>query len=631
MIADKSYGLIFLPNDCAHGLLEHAHAHADVRIELSDHPDARIDPRTSDPIGPTVGMSAFLLPKTGDATRIIPTQVHEVWRTRLPVYQTPLRLEAWTDALKWHPDIEFVHDVIDGIEFGRAMGFRGDRFLQRDCTNPPAHQVHQPMLREIRETELRNGWRAGPFPCRDTPPLFNLMAHPTKAVFKKFSTKIRHVVNISYPHDPSSVNRNIERLTRLANVSFEQAASIVAELGAGTLLYKFDIVSAYKLVASLPQDWHLQGELEMIDGVKHYSFATTTCFGAASSADVFHDLGSAAEFILRCATGNVVIVRYADDFLVLIPPLDSSPAHAQAMAARDRIIDVCDALGLPIAKFEGPAPSLVFVGTGIDSTLMRAFIPPERVAFTIELLHTWMHKKVAREREIQSLAGQLSFASRVVRWGRPHIADLFALASRGRARHVRLPPALRVSLRWWLAALAASPWCSLREFAPFAPTVTVETDASSTGIGAYSPTSGHWFSHTLTKVELKSAHRAKARCMGELELRGVAMAITTFAHTWAGCMILCITDNAEADIALNKKSSRMPKMRHLINFIGLIAHEHHLIIQSRCVKRDLNWRADLLSKHQAQRFLDRTPAARPSGTTPRSVPTLLSQPQSRPP
>ena len=103
----------------------------------------------------------------------------------------------------------------------------------------------------------------------------------------------------------------------------------------------------------------------MIDGVKHYSFATTTCFGAASSADVFHDLGSAAEFILRCATGNVVIVRYADDFLVLIPPLDSSPAHAQAMAARDRIIDVCDALGLPIAKFEGPAPSLVFVGTDV--------------------------------------------------------------------------------------------------------------------------------------------------------------------------------------------------------------------------------------------------------------------------
>ena len=76
----------------------------------------------------------------------------------------------------------------------------------------------------------------------------------------------------------------------------------------------------------------------------------------------------------------------------------------------------------------------MFVGTGIDTTLMRAFIPPEHVAYTIELLHMWMHKKLALEREIQSLAGQLSFAARVVRWGRPHLANLFALASRGRVQ-----------------------------------------------------------------------------------------------------------------------------------------------------------------------------------------------------
>ena len=84
-------------------------------------------------------------------------------------------------------------------------------------------------------------------------------------------------------------------------------------LGPGTLMWKFDLVSAYKLVASLVQDWHLQGELEIIDGVKFYSFSTTTCFGASSSADVFHDLGSAAEFILCMAVTTVVICRYADD------------------------------------------------------------------------------------------------------------------------------------------------------------------------------------------------------------------------------------------------------------------------------------------------------------------------------
>ena len=92
------------------------------------------------------------------------------------------------------------------------------------------------------------------------------MSHPTKAIFKRLSDKVRQVVNISYPHDESAVNRNIVRRSRLWNVSFDQAAAIVAMLGPGTLMWKFDLVSAYKLVASLVQDWHLQGELEIIDG-----------------------------------------------------------------------------------------------------------------------------------------------------------------------------------------------------------------------------------------------------------------------------------------------------------------------------------------------------------------------------
>ena len=61
-------------------------------------------------------------------------------------------------------------------------------------------------------------------------------------------------------------------------------------------------------------------------------------------------------------------------------------------------------------------------------TRMRVFVPPERVVHTVGLLNEWLHKQFAKEREIMSLAGQLSFISRVIRWGRPYIADLFALA-----------------------------------------------------------------------------------------------------------------------------------------------------------------------------------------------------------
>ena len=51
--------------------------------------------------------------------------------------------------------------------------------------------------------------------------------------------------------------------------------------------------------------------------------------------------------------------------------------HPYADRIRERIISVCDALGLPIAKFEGPAPELVFIGSGIDVTRMRVFVPPK--------------------------------------------------------------------------------------------------------------------------------------------------------------------------------------------------------------------------------------------------------------
>ena len=626
MIADGSQGVIFLPHDSLTRVQERATAHAAVRIDLAAHPDARVDARTSAPVTPTTGMSVFLVPRTGNTVRVFPTYVHEMWRQRLPTYATPLRLQVWQEALRWHPDSDFVHDVLSGIEFGRPMGYTGDRLLQRDCRNPAAHEVNQPQLRNIRSAEFEQGWRAGPFPCvTDAPqPMFNLMCHPTKAVFKRFSPKIRQVVNISHPHDESAVNRNILRTSRLKNSSFEQAASVAARLGAGTLMWKMDVTSAYKLIAALPQDWHLTGELEWIGGVKHYSFSTTTCFGSSSSADTFHDLGCAAEFIIRLSVANVVICRYADDFIVFIPPLPTGPDHAHAAATRDRIICVCEALGLPIAKFEGPSSRLVFLGTGIDTDSMRVFVPEQRLAFVLGLLRDWRTKRSAKVRDILSLAGQLSFLTRVVRWGSPHIAQLFALGHAGRSlgAHVTLPQSLGISLQWWIDALTASPWSSLLAFVPFVHTAVVETDASMDGIGAFCPTSSHWFSHRLTGAELASAMRAKSRAMGELELRAIAMAVATFAESLSGSALLCITDNAEADLAINRRSSKMPKIRHLINFIGIISHQHHIRVQSRLVKRDDNWRADLLSKHQVDAFLARTPGAALYATTPQSVPIL---------
>ena len=79
-------------------------------------------------------------------------------------------------------------------------------------------------------------------------------------------------------------------------------------------------MSAYKLVRLLLQDYHLLGERELFAGVPHYSFSLATSFGAASSADNFHDFAEALEFLIRLlATLLSSLARYADDFCGVVP------------------------------------------------------------------------------------------------------------------------------------------------------------------------------------------------------------------------------------------------------------------------------------------------------------------------
>ena len=66
----------------------------------------------------------------------------------------------------------------------------------------------------------------------------------------------------------------------------------------------------------------------------------------------------------------------------------------------------------------------------------------------------------------------------------------------------------------------------------------------------------------------------------------------------------------------------MPKIRHLTNFIGIVAHRHDISIRAQLVPREENCRADLLSKHQVRQFLALVPEVSRFATTPLSVPIL---------
>ena len=82
------------------------------------------------------------------------------------------------------------------------------------------------------------------------------------------SNKVRLVIDMSDPHDGTSVNANCPDV-ELHYVKLEQVGSVIKRLGPGTVLFKFDVVAAFKQIRLIIDDWCLQGETFIRDGVTY--------------------------------------------------------------------------------------------------------------------------------------------------------------------------------------------------------------------------------------------------------------------------------------------------------------------------------------------------------------------------
>ena len=179
---------------------------------------------------------------------------------------------------------------------------------------------------------------------------------------------------------------------------------------------------------------------------------------------------------------------------------------------KQQVCNTCIALGTPIDKF-AEGTSVEFRGTGADSAAMIAFIPEARRLWAIEHLSSWLKRKFA-SKSLQSLAGNLQWLSNVVLWGRPHIRAIIAASSRwGKSA---IPLLIRSGVRWWIQVLQRSPTVPLLYFCPFAPDVVIDSDASSTGFGAWSPTLRVYLFGPFSKAEIKDSTRSLQRSMGHL-------------------------------------------------------------------------------------------------------------------
>ena len=164
--------------------------------------------------------------------------------------------------------------------------------------------------------------------------------------------------------DNHSVNHSIaSEICSLSYSSVDQAAIIMSQLGPDALLAKIDIAHAYRNVPVHPSDRRLPAM--QWDG----SIFIDTVLRSAPK--IFSALANTLEWIFRHNEVSHVL-HYLDNFFT------AGTAHSsQCKSNLDKIIQLCEKLGFPLAadKIEGPSSQFVFLGILLDSHNMEMRLP----------------------------------------------------------------------------------------------------------------------------------------------------------------------------------------------------------------------------------------------------------------
>ena len=213
-------------------------------------------------------------------------------------------------------------------------------------------------------------------------------------------------------------------------------------MGKGTLIAKFDLKVAYRNGPVHPHDrWLL---CMMLEGNLYVD--TVLPFGLRSAPAIFSAVADALAIIVRDKRVRNMD-HYLDDFIVLgLPGSDDCQKGLQVA------LEACNKLGFPVTveKTVGSSTKLTFLGIEVDSMGLQLSLPEEKLRKLMELVASWRRRKGCKKRELQSLAGYLNHACKVVRPARRFLKEVFGLLSQFKKRDlmIRLNSAFRAELEW---------------------------------------------------------------------------------------------------------------------------------------------------------------------------------------
>ena len=305
--------------------------------------------------------------------------------------------DKWEISLAAHPDPLFRRFIVEGICHGFWVGFNYAAHPTRVTNQNNMVSVYEnsQVVDEYLSKERSKGRLLGPFSKDGVP---GLQISPFGVIPKKRPGTWW----LSAPPG-KSINDGIGgALCSLKYLSVDAILLKVQQLGKDALLAKLNLREAYRVVPVHPHDrppiaWCRVEGRDILDAALP--------FGFCSAPKLFNASANALQWVVS-QQGAHQLYHYLDGFIVLGPRV-----ALNVLAAYNALEQSCAVLGVPIAheKMVALTTCLVFLGIEIDTSVMQARLPRDKLAEIATLVNQWRQKRACRKKELQSLAGHLCY------------------------------------------------------------------------------------------------------------------------------------------------------------------------------------------------------------------------------
>lgn len=524
---------------------------------------------------------------------------------RLAKVVTPLDVPAWKKKLESHPDKEYTHYLLNGMQHGFHIGADETATFISAKKNMLSATQNPEVIEDYLRKETGVGNILGPFQMGTAP---NVHINRFGVIPKKYQPgKWRLITDLSFPEN-ASINDAIDPdLCSMSYITVEQVAARAISLGKGSLIAKIDVKSAYRLIPVCPRDRKWLGirwnELVYIDGMLP--------FGLRSAPKIFNVMADGLEWCVA-KEGVKHIFHYLDDFAVLGPPDSAACLHDLQCLMR-----ICAELGIPLAleKIDGPTATITFLGIIIDTIRQELRLPEEKLHRLLEMLSLWSNRKSCTRRELESFIGVLQHACKVIQPGKSFLRHAISLLSVAKKRHyhIRLNAEFRSDLMWW--RVFAKHWngASLLITNDSRECMLTSDASGSWGCGAWY--NDMWF-QSQWEERLREWHIAAK------ELTPILIASIIWGKEWKGAKVTVRCDNAAVVAVINSRSCRDKVLMQMLRCLFFAEAHFQFKMMAIHLPGIHNELADDLSRNRLSQFLAKLPKA---NKTPTNIPSSLLQ------